>query len=65
MIAAAKQDEYPWTTFLELNDRNGVWRTFGIGNAGGGDFLIDAQGNFLAVNTSPKKIKEILQTLFE
>ncbi|MDR2130282.1 MAG: redoxin domain-containing protein [Odoribacteraceae bacterium] len=65
MTAAVKQDGYPWTNFLELNDGNGIWTIFGVGNAGGGDFLVDAQGNFLAVKTSPKEMKEILQNMYQ
>jgi thiol-disulfide isomerase/thioredoxin len=65
MTAAVKQDGYPWTNFLELNDKNGIWTIFGVGNAGGGEFLVDAQGNFLAVKTSPKEMKEILQNIYQ
>jgi thiol-disulfide isomerase/thioredoxin len=65
MITAMEQDKYPWMNYLELNDKNAIWTKFGIGNAGGGDFLVDAQGNFLAVQTSPKQVQEILQNLFE
>jgi hypothetical protein len=43
--------------------RHGVWTKFGIGNAGGGEFLVDAQGNFLAVNATPGEMKTILQEL--
>jgi thiol-disulfide isomerase/thioredoxin len=65
MLNAVNSDKYPWTNYLELNDKNAIWTKFGIGNAGGRDFLVDAQGNFLAVNTSPKEVKEILQGLFD
>jgi thiol-disulfide isomerase/thioredoxin len=65
MLAVVDKDKYPWTTYLELNNKNAIWTKFGIGRAGGGDYLVDAQSNFLAVNTSPQKVKEILQDLFE
>jgi hypothetical protein len=65
MLAAIAKDKYPWVNYVELNDKNDVWTKFGIGNAAGGDFLVDAQGNFLAVKTSPKEVKEILQRCFE
>jgi thiol-disulfide isomerase/thioredoxin len=65
MLNAVNRDKYPWTNYLELNDKNAIWTKFGVGNAGGGDFLVDAQGNFLAVNTSSQKVKEILQSLFD
>jgi thiol-disulfide isomerase/thioredoxin len=65
MFAAMDKDKCPWKNYLELNDKNAIWTKFGIGNAGGGDFLVDAEGNFLAVTTSPKEVKEILQHLFD
>jgi thiol-disulfide isomerase/thioredoxin len=65
MIAAANMDKYPWANYLELNGKNGIWTTFGVGNGGGGEFLVDARGNFLAVNASAKEMVQILQGLFE
>ncbi|MDR1594491.1 MAG: redoxin domain-containing protein, partial [Prevotellaceae bacterium] len=57
MLNALDKDNYPWINLLELNDKNGIWTKFGVGNAGGGEFLVDAQGNFLAVGTSPEEIE--------
>jgi hypothetical protein len=48
-----------------LNDKNGIWTKFGVGNAGGGDFLVDMQGNFLAVNPSSKEVEKILHDLLD
>jgi thiol-disulfide isomerase/thioredoxin len=65
MIAAVNRDKYPWINYLELDSKNSIWTKFGVGNAGGGEFLVDAQGNFLAVKTSPKEVMQILQSLFD
>ncbi|MDR1122077.1 MAG: TlpA family protein disulfide reductase [Dysgonamonadaceae bacterium] len=65
MDMAVKKDKYPWVNLLELNDEHSIWTKFGIGNAGGGEFLVDAQGNFLAVNATPEEMKKILQKLFD
>ncbi|MDR0811056.1 MAG: TlpA family protein disulfide reductase, partial [Paludibacter sp.] len=65
MEKAAEKDKYPWTNLLELNDKYAIWTKFGIGNAGGGEFLVDAEGNFLAVNATPEEMKNILEKLFE
>jgi thiol-disulfide isomerase/thioredoxin len=65
MLNARNRDNYPWTDLLEMNDKNGIWTKFGIGNAGGGEFLVDAEGNFLAVKTSPEEVREILHRLFD
>jgi hypothetical protein len=45
MLNALERDNYPWINLLELNDKNGIWTKFGIGNAGGGEFLVDSKGN--------------------
>jgi peroxiredoxin len=65
MQSAVEKDQYTWVNLLESDDKNKVWRTFGIEYAGGGDYLIDADGNFLAVNAQPDEIIKILQELFD
>ncbi|MDR1122078.1 MAG: redoxin domain-containing protein [Dysgonamonadaceae bacterium] len=65
MDMAVKKDKYPWMNLLELNDEHSIWTKFGIGNGAGGEFLVDEQGNFLAVNATPEEMKKILQELFE
>jgi thiol-disulfide isomerase/thioredoxin len=65
MLTAIEKDKYPWINLLELNDRNAIWTIYGIGNAGGGEFLVDTEGNFLAVNPDIEAIKRILQDLFD
>lgn len=65
MIKAINQDKYPWVNLLELNDTHSIWTKFGVGNAGGGDFLIDKNGIFLAINTSPEEVEKILKELFD
>lgn len=64
MEAAVDMDKYPWMNLVELNDQQGIWTRYGIGNAGGGEFLVDDKGNFLAVNTNPAEIKNILEELY-
>jgi thiol-disulfide isomerase/thioredoxin/uncharacterized protein YdcH (DUF465 family) len=65
MFSAIDKDKYPWTNLLELNDKHGIWAKFGVGNAGGGDFLVDNKGIFLSVNTTADEVKKILETLYE
>ncbi|MDR3366148.1 MAG: redoxin domain-containing protein [Prevotellaceae bacterium] len=65
MLAAVQRVKYPWVNLLELNDRHGVWTKYGIGNAGGGDFLVDDKGILLAVNTTPEEVKRILEKLLK
>ena len=58
--AAIKLDKYPWENLVELNDAEQIWVKYGIGNAGGGEFLIDEKGNLIAVNPSIEEIRNFL-----
>jgi hypothetical protein len=65
MVTALQNVKYPWVNLLELNDQHGIWTKYGIGNAGGGDFLVDENGVFLAVKTTPEEVKNILKRLLK
>ena len=58
--AATKLDKYPWENLVELNDVEKIWIKYGIGNAGGGDFLIDENGIIVAVSPSIDEIRDFL-----
>jgi thiol-disulfide isomerase/thioredoxin len=64
MFTAIDHDKYPWINLLELNDHQGIWSKFGVGNAGGGDFLVDEKGVFLSVNATPDEVKKILEAKY-
>ena len=57
---AVKMDKYPWENLVELNDIEQIWVKYGIGNAGGGDFLIDENGIIVAVSPSIDEIRDFL-----
>ena len=61
MKTAIKRDGYPWLNLLELDDRLGIWKRYGIGNAGGGRFLIDRNGKILAINPDAAQVEAILK----
>ena len=58
--AAIKLDKYPWENLVELNDVEQIWVKYGIGNAGGGVYLIDKEGNIVAVAPSIEEIRDFL-----
>lgn len=60
MKTAIKRDGYPWLNLLELDDRLGIWKRYGIGNAGGGRFLVGRDGKILAVNPDAAQVEAIL-----
>ena len=61
MKNAAKIDGYPWTSLLELNDENGVWRKNGANNAGGVMFLIDRNGTILSTSTKAEELEPLIK----
>ena len=60
MRKAIDKDGYPWLNLLELDDRAGIWKLYGVSNAGGSLFLIDRDGTVLAINPSATEIRQIL-----
>jgi thiol-disulfide isomerase/thioredoxin len=61
MEEAVRQDGYPWLNLLEKNDEHKVWEKNGIPYAGGGGYLIDANGTILAVYPKAEELERILQ----
>ena len=61
--AAVKLDGYKWLNLVEVNDKEMIWTKYGLGNAGGGDFLVDKNGVILAVNPSAEEVESILKKL--
>ncbi|WP_052173570.1 TlpA disulfide reductase family protein [Prevotella sp. RM4] len=61
MEIAAKKDGYPWTSLLELNDENQVWRKNGADNAGGAMFLIDRDGTILSTSTDTAELEPLIK----
>ena len=61
MQAAIDQDGYPWPNYLELNDENQIWRLNGLGNAGGGTFLVDGDGTVIMVNPTAEDLAQIVE----
>jgi len=58
--AAIQLDKYPWENLVELNDVEQIWNKYGIGNAGGSLFLIDANGNIIAIAPTIEEIRDFL-----
>lgn len=61
MLKAAEHDGYPWQSFIDLDDADGVWAKNGCPNAGGKIFLIDAEGIIVAVNPTSEQVEEYLK----
>jgi len=48
-------------TLVELKDREKIWQKYGVGNGGGGTFLVDKTGVILAVNPTAEQVAVILE----
>ncbi len=64
-LHAYQKDGYPWTCLIDLNDKNGIWEKYGIGNSGGATFLVDKEGTILAIQPTAHEVRQILNDLLK
>ena len=60
MRIAIEKDGYTWTNLIELNDKGSIWAKYGVGNGGGGTFLVDEKGKILAISPTAEEVRKIL-----
>lgn len=60
MNKAMKKDGYPWESFVDLEDRDNVWRTNGADNAGGKIILVDDDGIIVGTDMPVTEINNFL-----
>ncbi len=65
MKKAVAKDKYPWLNLIELNDAGKIWEKYGIGNAGGGTFLVDKEGKILLIQPTAEEVKACLDKLLQ
>lgn len=63
MERAIQKDGYTWLNLIELDDRSNLWSRYGIPNAAGGTFLIDANGKILAIDPTTEEVETLLNKL--
>jgi Peroxiredoxin len=64
-INAAQKDKYPWLNLIELKNKGKIWTKYGVGNSGGGTFLVDKNGIVLAIDPTAHQVKAILDKLLK
>jgi len=64
-VNAAKKDNYPWLNLIEIEDAAKIWEKYGLGNSGGGSFLINKDGTILAISPTAEEVKKILDELLK
>ncbi|MDE6648665.1 MAG: redoxin family protein [Muribaculaceae bacterium] len=61
MKKAMKKDGYPWESFVDLNDRDNVWRINRAGNGGGKIILVNSDGLIVGTDMPVDEIKKFLE----
>ncbi|MDR0295760.1 MAG: AhpC/TSA family protein [Prevotellaceae bacterium] len=59
--AAIEKDKYPWLNLVDMNDKENIWIKYELGNAGGGEFLVDENGVILAIGPTVEEVEKILK----
>ena len=63
MNRAMEKDGYPWESFVDLNDRDNVWKINRANNSGGKIILVGADGVIVGTDISAGEIEEYLETV--
>ncbi len=62
LLKFLKEEKLPWLNLVELDRKNNIWQKYGVGGAGGGIFLIDKNGEILAINPTAEEVRKELET---
>lgn len=57
------KEEFSWLQLTELNDENGIWAKYSVGDGGGVQVLVDQKGAILEINPSAEKVEQYLKKL--
>lgn len=58
-----KEEKFPWQQLAELDDKNGIWNKYAVGDGGGIQVLVDQQGKILAINPSAAEVEQYIKKL--
>lgn len=61
MQKAVTRLKLPWLNLVDINDKNNIWRMYGVGNGGGKVFLVDDNGRIVSINPSAEDIDNYMQ----
>ena len=64
MNEAMEKDGYPWKSFVDLNDRDKVWRINRAGNSGGKIILVNSDGIIVGTDMPIQEIKDFLMETY-
>ena len=58
---ALEREEFPWLNLVELDHQNNIWNKYGISNSGGKTFLVDRNGEIIAISPTSEEVRKILK----
>lgn len=61
LVKFFEKEKYPWLNLVELDEQNNIWRKYGVEGGGGGIFLIDKNGEILAINPTADEVRKELE----
>ena len=56
-----EKEEWPWLQLVELDKHNKIWEIYDVGNAGGKIFLIDSNGEIIAIDPTADEVRKELE----
>lgn len=56
-----EKEKWPWLNLVELDEQNNIWQKYGVDGSGGGIFLIDKNGEILAINPTAEEVRKELE----
>jgi len=55
-----EKEKFLWINLVDLDRKNHIWDKYGISERGGGTFLVDKDGTFLAIDPTADQVRNIL-----
>jgi alkyl hydroperoxide reductase subunit AhpC len=62
LVKFLEDEKLPWLNLVELDRKNNIWQKYGVGNAGGRIFLINKNGEILAIEPTAEEVRRELET---
>lgn len=58
---ALEREKFPWLNLVELDHQNKIWDKYGISYSGGKTFLVDRNGEIIAISPTSEEVRKILK----
>jgi peroxiredoxin len=62
LVKFLEKEKWPWLNLVELDRQNNIWQKYGVDGGGGGIYLIDKNGEILAIDPTAEEVRKELET---